>query len=62
MLKAPVFSKSLARMDCGKENDSKAFLIIISKGSGKDQKQSPRCFMKKAFLKNFVIFTGKHLR
>ena len=35
---------------------------MVSKGSDKDQKQPPRCFMKKAFLKNLAIFTGKHLR
>ena len=55
------FSKSLARMDLGKENNWKVFSVIISKGSDKGQKQPSRRFMKKAFLKNFAIVTGKHL-
>ena len=31
------------------------------KGYGENQKQSPRCSVKKGVLRNFAKFTGKHL-
>ena len=55
-----LLSRLLGRVKV-KKITQRSFSIIISKGSGKGQKQPTQCFMKKTFLKNFAIFTGTHL-
>ena len=38
-----------------------AFLEVLIKNLNERQKQPPIVFYKKAVLKNFAIFTGKHV-
>ena len=53
------FSKSHTRIGLSKENNRKVLSIIISKGSGKGQKQPPAVFYEKSFSQKFCNIRRK---